>query len=63
MAIMPARQVWSVTELVSLCRAIAIDASEDERRALGKLLVACSVPLVEIRESIGLEIHERPLLR
>ena len=54
---MPAREVWSVRELLSIAAALAIDAPMPERRAMAKLLAALSVPLPEIRAALDVGIH------
>ena len=40
---MPARDVWSRTEILNLARALAIDASPEEKRGLAKMLLALGV--------------------
>ena len=52
----PAREVWSVRELLGIAAALAIDAPMPERRAYAKMLAACSVPFSEIRAALSVAI-------
>ena len=54
----PAREVWSVHEILGIAAALAIDALPAERRAMAKLLAALSVPLPEIRAALDVAIVE-----